>query len=295
MDNVDDETVKGFGDEWSRMPQDGMSAAEIREAFEDYFHLFPWDTLPVGAKGADFGCGSGRWAAHVAPRVGHLTLVDASQDALAVAQQKLAREGSRNVTACHASLTESGLAEGSLDFAYCLGVVHHMPDTEAALAAIAKTLAPGARFLVYIYYALENRPEWFRALWRASDKVRRRVSALPHGARFAVSQALAATVYWPIARTGRVLDRAGLMPDAWPLSYYRDRSFYTMRTDALDRFGTRLEKRFTKDQTRSMLERAGFRDVTFSDRKPYWTALCRKALPGGCVRLASRSSARSPR
>lgn len=277
MDNVDDETVKGFGDEWSRMTQDGMSDEEVREAFEDYFHFFPWNELPKSAVGADFGCGSGRWAAHVAPRVGHLNLVDASGDALAVAVEKLRRKGQTNVTSRHASLTESGIEKGSLDFAYCLGVVHHMPDTEAALRAISETLKPGAPFVVYIYYALENRPEWFRALWRASDKIRRRVSTLPHGARFAVSQALAATVYWPIARTGRALDRVGIMPDAWPLSYYRDRSFYTMRTDALDRFGTRLEKRFTKDETRAMLERAGFTDIQFSDRKPFWTALAKKA------------------
>jgi len=276
MDNVDAETVEGFGDEWTRMSQDGMSEAEARDAFEDYFHFFPWAELPSDARGADFGCGSGRWAVQVAPRVGHLTLVDASHEALAVAEKKLRSRQQQNFSARHASLTESGIPEGSLDFAYCLGVVHHMPDTEAALAAIASTLKPGAPFLGYIYYALENRPVWFRALWRASNLIRRQVSSLPHGARFAASQALAGAVYWPLARTGRALDSLGLMPAAWPLSYYRNRSFYTMRTDALDRFGTRLEKRFTKDETRGMLERSGFSDIVFSDRQPHWTVLARK-------------------
>ncbi len=276
MDNVDAETVEGFGDEWTRMSQDGMSEAEARAAFEDYFHLFPWAQLPSDARGADFGCGSGRWAAQVAPRVGHLTIVDASHEALAVAEKKLRSRQQQNFSARHASLTESGIPKGSLDFAYCLGVVHHMPDTEAALAAIASTLKPGAPFLAYIYYALENRPAWFRALWRASNVIRRQVSNLPHGARFAASQALAGAVYWPIARTGRALDSLGLMPAAWPLSYYRNRSFYTMRTDALDRFGTRLEKRFTKDETRGMLERSGFSDIVFSERQPHWTVLARK-------------------
>ena len=32
-----------------------------------------------------------------------------------------------------------------------------------------------------------------------------------------------------------------------PLSFYRDCSFYVMRNDSLNRFGTRLERRFTRD------------------------------------------------
>ena len=36
----------------------------------------------------------------------------------------------------------------------------------------------------------------------------------------------------------------------FPLSDYKNKSFYTMRTDALDRFGTKLEKRFSKKENR---------------------------------------------
>ncbi len=41
--------------------------------------------------------------------------------------------------------------------------------------------------------------------------------------------------------------------DSVPLSAYRNRSVYTMRTDAYDRFAIRLEKRFTKEQIGAML------------------------------------------
>ena len=57
-----------------------------------------------------------------------------------------------------------------------------------------------------------------------------------------------------------------------PLAAYRDRSLYSMRTDALDRFGTKLEKRFTRDQIRAMMEGAGLESITFSDN-PYWCAV----------------------
>ena len=63
------------------------------------------------------------------------------------------------------------------------------------------------------------------------------------------------------------------MPRSWPFAYYRDKSFYVIRTDALDRFATRLEKRFSKQEIKSMLENSGFINIHFSDKQPYWCAV----------------------
>jgi hypothetical protein len=46
-----------------------------------------------------------------------------------------------------------------------------------------------------------------------------------------------------------------------------------MRTDALDRFGTRLEQRFTRPEITQMMENAGLENIRFSDGLPYWTAI----------------------
>ena len=64
---------------------------------------------------------------------------------------------------------------------------------------------------------------------------------LPNHAKNVASDALALAVYLPLARTAAVLERTGVDVGAIPLSAYRAHSFYVMRTDALDRFGTRLE------------------------------------------------------
>jgi hypothetical protein len=53
----------------------------------------------------------------------------------------------------------------------------------------------------------------------------------------------------------------------------RQQSFYVMRTDALDRFGTQLEQRFTKKQIETMMLQAGLERVVFSDAVPYWCAV----------------------
>ena len=67
--------------------------------------------------------------------------------------------------------------------------------------------------------------------------------------------------------------RLGVEIENWPLAYYRDRSFYVMRTDALDRLGTRLEQRFTRIQIAEMLTRAGFKEIRFSEGPPFWCAV----------------------
>jgi len=267
--NLDQSVVEGFGDEWSRFDQSALSADELESMFENYFHIFPWKALPADAVGFDLGCGSGRWARLVAPRVGTLHLIDPS-NALEVAQRNLS--GQTNCKFHQASVDSIPLADESCDFGYSLGVLHHIPDTEAGLRACVAKLKSGAPFLLYLYYRFDNRPLWFKALWKATDIGRSAVSKLPHGPRSVVSQIIAATIYFPLARTSKLVEKAGYDPKFLPLSQYRNNSFYTMRTDALDRFGTRLEKRFTKDEIRSMMENCGLADITFSDRS-FWTAV----------------------
>src|SRR3954468_20793218 len=273
--NIDRATVEGFGEEWRRFDQSELSDAERRETFEQYFAVFPWDALPEDAEGFDLGCGSGRWAALVAPRVGRLHCVDASPEALAGARRTLDEQA--NCEFHVASVDALPFAERSMDFGYSLGVLHHVPDTAAALRSAVRPLKPGAPFLVYLYYAFDNRPAWYRALWRATDLVRRGISRSPGRVKHAVTTAIAAVVSLPLARLARLLGAAGMDVERLPLSFYRDRSFYTMRTDAFDRFGTRLEQRFTADEIRAMMQAAGLTDIVVSPTSPYWCAVGRRA------------------
>jgi hypothetical protein len=141
-------------------------------------------------------------------------------------------------------------------------------------------LRPGAPFLVYLYYAFDNRPGWYRGLWRATDLIRRVISRSPVAVKAAVTTTIAAAVYLPLARAARLLDRAGVDVERLPLAFYRDRSFYTMRTDAFDRFATRLEQRFTAEQITAMMRAAGLTGVVVSPGAPYWCAVGRREGSG---------------
>lgn len=265
--NFDSKTIASFGDEWNRFDQSGMDDVEAHKVFEEYFSVFPWNKLPPNPEGFDMGCGSGRWARWVAPRVGLLHCIDPST-AIEIAKVRLAEFP--NVT-CHCTaVDDSGLGSSSQDFGYSLGVLHHVPDTAAAIQSCVNLLKPGAPLLLYLYYAFDNRPMWFRALWRLSDGFRRVVHRLPPILKYATTNALAATVYWPLARLSGLLENIGFGVHGIPLSYYRKHSFYTMRTDARDRFGTPLEWRFTRPEIEKMMKAAGLDEIQFSEAAPFW-------------------------
>lgn len=271
MSNQDPRTVEGFGDQWRRFDQSELPPKELRTLFEQYFKIFPWNRLPKNPAGFDLGCGSGRWAKLVAPRVGRLDCIDASSQALEVARENL--KGTRNCRFFLASVDKLPLEDDSMDFGYSLGVLHHLPDTPAAIKSCVSKLKRGAPLLLYLYYSFDNRPSWFKFLWRVSDLLRKFISKTPYPVRYGLSQLLAALVYFPLARLAWLAEKGGFGVDAFPLSMYRGRSFYSMRTDALDRFGTRLERRFSAKEIREMMERAGLSSISLSNEPPYWCAV----------------------
>lgn len=103
-----------------------------------------------------------------------------------------------------------------------------------------------------------------------SDWVRRIIYRLPPSLKHATTDAIAALVYWPLARLSGWLAGLQLPVHGIPLSFYRHHTFYTMRTDARDRFGTPLEQRFTRLQIETMMRTAGLVNVQFSEAAPYW-------------------------
>jgi SAM-dependent methyltransferase len=267
MNNIEQHTVSSFGNEWSDFDQSKMSDIEAQKVFDEYFSIFPFDLLTENSEGFDMGCGSGRWARFVLPKVKHLHCIDPS-DAIEVARRNLS--DFRNVSFHKSSVDEVLLSKSSQDFGYSLGVLHHVPNTEKAIKSCVDLLKTGAPLLLYLYYKFDNRPFFYRIIWMISDVFRRVIYHLPFWVRRKVTDVIAMTVYFPLARLSRILDLFGVNVSNIPLSYYRNHTFYTMRTDSRDRFGTPLEKRFTKSQIEAMMKNAGLSDICFSDSAPYW-------------------------
>jgi len=269
--NIDPKTVQDFGRQWEKYNQRDLSRQEKCDLFQNYFRIFPAHHLHGTARGFDFGCGSCRFAALVAPEVKTLHCLDASPVALAVARHNL-----REFRNCRFHLVRSRgipLPDGSMDFGFSLGVLHHLPRPQDGLVACVRKLKPGAPFLLYLYYNFDNQPLWYRNLWARSDRFRQRICRLPFAFKKTICWLVAAFIYLPVARVAALLEAFGCLPASFPLSFYRNLSFYTMKTDALDRLGTRVEHRFSRDAIRQMMLAAGLHRIRFSPQAPYWCAV----------------------
>jgi len=271
--NKDDKVIRDFGQEWQDYNYGNISILKLKENFEQYFSIFPWERLSKISEGFDMGCGSGRWAQFVAPKVGVLNCIEPS-DAIEVAKRNLYQQ--KNVNFYKQTTEECSIGPASQDFGYCLGVLHHIPNTENALADCVRLLKPGAPLLLYLYYNFENRSYWFRLLWRISDRIRRIICTLPHWLKRPICEVIALFVYWPLARLAYAAGYLDIKVNSFPLSDYARKPFYQMRNDSLDRFGTRIEKRFSKKQLLEMLTKAGLENIEFSQFAPFWCCLAYK-------------------
>jgi SAM-dependent methyltransferase len=167
--------------------------------------------------------------------------------------------------------------KGSFDFVFSLGVVHHLPDTQAAIAEAASMVKPKGWLLLYIYYALDGRGFLFRFIFGCSDLLRRIISKLPKALKFFCCELIAIFIYGPLILLTKFVKLFG--GNAWkkiPLSYYAGHPWKISRNDALDRFGTPLEKRFSKKEIELMLVNAGLTNIRFSDHEPYWHVVAQK-------------------
>lgn len=271
---VDSETIDSFGEEWQRFYQ--FEAAELERIGQEYFDIVSEEMLNKDSKVLDIGCGSGRWSKYVSSRAGFVEAIDPSE-AVLVATEVL--KGVDNVRITQAGIDEIPFEDNSFDFAFCLGVLHHLPNTAEALKKCVDKVKPNGYFLTYLYYSLDNRGMAYRMIFKASNLIRQVVSRLPFRLKAVVCDVLAVILYMPFVVLGRVLSRIPLLKRVvpmLPLSYYRDKSFYIIRNDALDRFGTPLEKRYSKAEIQVMMEEAGLTDIQFSKNAPYWHGVGRK-------------------
>ena len=117
MNNIDQNTVESFGNEWERFDQRQMSEDEAKKIFDNYFDIFPWEQISLKSEGFDMGCGSGRWAKFIAPKVAQLNCIDPSS-AIHVAEKALSQYD--NVRFIHGSTSDSQLTKGSQDFGFMM-------------------------------------------------------------------------------------------------------------------------------------------------------------------------------
>ena len=276
--NLDQEVINSFGHEWAAFD---YSETETDEALDAQFLAYcaPIDLgqFDSGSSvAADFGAGSGRWASRLLPYFSLVYALEPSDGASKVLNTKFAYEPRMKIL--QETVGVNSIPAGSLDLAMSLGVLHHIPDTGLAIKDVAAKIKSGGFFLCYLYYKLDNKPVYYRALFWASNSLRWVISRLPYGVRRFIARIIAGVVYLPLARAAKLLGGKGKDVSNFPLHHYANMPFVMLQNDALDRFGTRLEQRFSKKEITEMVGAAGFDLATlkFSEVEPFWTFSVKK-------------------
>lgn len=116
--------------------------------------LFGRDVIPTALLGllpadwvvADLGCGTGAMLPLVASHVANVIGVDASDEMLAAARDRV--DALSNVELRRGSLESLPIPDSTLDAATLMLVLHHLPSPVAALAEAHRALKPGGRLLI---------------------------------------------------------------------------------------------------------------------------------------------------
>ncbi len=272
--NIDLNTVHSFGVEWQAF--DHFDDTELKKIGDTYFDIITPGMLGKDKMAADFGCGTGRWTKYIHDKMGAVAAIDPS-DAVLTAGRLLRDAG--NVQLYKASIDNLPFPDNYFDFGFSLGVLHHIPETSKAMKACVDKIKPGGYFLVYLYYNLDNRGPLYKFLFWLSNLVRHAVSRMPDRLKKFTCNVLAICWYMPFVLFSRFL-RWLKVPNKIrafiPLHAYEGTSFYIIRNDALDRFGTPLEQRFSRKQVEEMMRQSGLDNIEFSEQTPYWHAVGKK-------------------
>jgi len=260
--------VNDFGKEWKKFDNNYLSDNELQKIFNDYFYIFPKKYLKRDKVGIDLGSGTGRWAKFVAKRVKKLFLLEPSVEAISVSKKKLKLY--KNITFINQEIKELNNKNLKFDFAYSLGVIHHLNYPNKAFKIINRKLKKDSPFLVYLYHNFEDNNKLYKSIWKLSEVLRYIISKSSFRTKSIICDLIAGIIYFPLAKFSLILSKLQFNIKNIPLNYYKDMPFYVMRNDSLDRFGTTYEKRYSKRDIIKLFKSNGFCNIEISSKQPYW-------------------------
>jgi len=184
------ETASSFGFAWKAFwtgsfDKKSIFGLKTAETKRHVLSCFGIDERQLsGAKMLDAGTGSGRIpmalrdARCVIYGVDIHKSLDLVKDAIA----------SESVRICQADLMKLPFEDGSFDFVWSSGVIHHTPNTASAFAALARKVKPGGRMFISVYSIARHHYRVFRHLLPFAPK-------LPTWATYALASFIAVPLF----------------------------------------------------------------------------------------------------
>jgi SAM-dependent methyltransferase len=263
-----DNYAHSFGTQWNKFRAVQIDSETLishsRARFDDETG-WPQDSLE-GKWVLDAGCGAGRFAEIAAERGAELVALDYSS-AVDAARATLARFPNADVV--QGSILEPPLRAASVNFAYCIGVVQHTPDRNAAITQVVRTVAPGGAYCFTIY----ARQPWTKL--NAKYLVRPITKRLPeHVLLSAIERSM--PVLFPLTDVlFRVPVFGKVAKFAIPVANYpgdklsgREQRYREAVLDTFDMLAPAFDEPMTAGEVEAALRRADVRSIHFHRRVP---------------------------
>lgn len=141
---------EGSPEFFQEIDQRFVSSSPFYEGEPPFSALIPFADL-AGRRVLEVGCGFGYHAQLLAASGCHLTAVDLTERAVSLTARRLELQGlSADLREMDAETLE--FPDGSFDFIWSWGVVHHSANTEQILREIRRILRPGGSFRCMVYH-----------------------------------------------------------------------------------------------------------------------------------------------
>ncbi|MBT3350991.1 MAG: methyltransferase domain-containing protein [Nitrospinaceae bacterium] len=247
-------TSKSFGYQWREFKE---ISPEDEEHFLNY--IFPVEaSFFEGKVGLDAACGFGRHLFYSARYGAKLAIGMDFSDAAISAKENTRELGNARVV--KGSAYQIPFQTDSLDYVYCIGALHHMPDPEGAFVELQKYLKPGSPIFIWVYSKSRGR---LNALLEA---VRKRTTRMPYGILKAICLLAACLDYGLFILPYRLLKAIPGVDSLTPrrIKLYAKFPFHTCFADWFDRLSAPIRFYYNREDMEGWAERSGLSNVKIS-------------------------------
>jgi SAM-dependent methyltransferase len=267
--SLKNKTISDFGDQWSKyVTNDGFYASQ--ELFLDI--VGPLLTLSElkDKKILDIGSGTGRIAIMLLNAgVKHVTAIEPS-DAFKILTDNLNRisniyPDSFSLIKCAGDEIPETLR---VDYAFSIGVLHHIPDPDAVVRSVFTTLNKGGRFIIWVY-GKENNSMYLNFI----QPIRIITTKLPH-----ILLAILVQILYVILLCYGLLCRWTSLPlKSYIVNIYLKMSPNKRKLIIYDQLNPAYSKYYSKDEAKNLLQRNGFKNIKTFHRWGYsWSVIGEK-------------------
>jgi len=274
-------TAASFGYLWAR----SVPGDEVYDTRSYHFAKIERSLSLDAPKGLvlDAGCGDGIDLANQASRDGVEAIgVELSDDGCRTSYVR-----TRHLARAHvvqADLCRLPFADGTFDFAYSYGVLHHLGVPERGLREVIRTAKPGARIAAYLYEDFSERSAFLRWSLRAANTTRALTTRLPNRVLFNLCRVASPFVFTLFTLPALLGRRVSILaPLAEHLPFRHGTSPFSLVGDLYDRFSAPVEFRYSRKTSAAFFSEAGLEHVVVAPERGWMVAGSKPSMGGGQV------------